>query len=291
MARKRSTRKKSNAPPAMVIFAVLIIAGLYFAYARSQKPAGVPYVAATSRAGDEKIIFGGIPKAAPGAGEEVAFSHIRNQAYMVGYSDTRRNPLWAAYRVFRTETPFNFQRPSAFSTDTRTAARVKSGDYSGSGYERGHMAPNSAIVRNFGRDAQIETFLLSNICPQSPSLNGKVWERLESMEKSYADKLEEVWVIGGPIFADLNGGQTDRLASGIAVPSAFFKIIIDEEGGAGGRPRIFAVIMPQNVKGTEFPQEFLTNVDEIEKQTRFDFLWMLDAAMQAELESKVHKMW
>ena len=202
------------------------------------------------------------------------------------------NPLWSAYRVFHNPNPFNLPRPTGgFLTDERSAAHVKDADFRRSGYDRGHMTPNSAIMHDYGADAQLETFLLTNICPQSPALNEKVWEKLESDERRYADRFDEVWVIDGPIFADLIGGTTDRLASGIAVPTAFYKILLDETGGPGGKSRVFSVIMPQTVKGTELPQQFLTSVREIEKETDLEFLWKLDPAAQSLLENKVWPMW
>jgi len=276
----------------VLVLLLLLVAGcvLYLAWRRQEEASAPRPVTVTTHVADE-LLFGGMPRPLPGSGEATAVTVLTNRAYAVGYSESRRNPLWAAYRVFHTDHPYSSTRPSTFSTDSRTLARVRASDYTASGYDRGHLAPNSAIVHDFGKEAQLETFLLSNICPQTPALNERVWERLEEAERKYADKCEEVWVIDGPIFADLNGGKTERLASGIAIPTAFYKILIDEEGHKGGAPRIFSVIMPQSVKGTELPQEFLTTVDEIEKETRFDFFPALDEATQAELESKVFKMW
>ena len=157
-----------------------------------------------------------------------------------------------------------------FITDNRTSAHVKDSDYARSGYDRGHMAPNSAIARYFGEEAQHETFLLTNVCPQSPALNEKVWERLENDEKKYADAIGETWIIDGPIFGDLNGGtSTNHLASGIAVPSAFYKILPSMNTPASRA--VFSVIMPQTVSGTELPQQFLSTVSEIEKETHLEF--------------------
>jgi endonuclease G, mitochondrial len=278
--------------PVLLVLAVLIV-GVYFTltWLQRQQDAGVPLEQTADLISDDRLIFGGAPRPAPGAGDEVRFTVLKNRGYIVGYSDSRRDPLWVCYRAFHVAQPFDFPRPGSFSTDPRTVARVKDADFARSGYQRGHMAPNADIMREFGQEAQRETFLLSNICPQAPELNEHVWERLEADERKYADTMEEVWVIDGPIFGDLNGGTTARLASGIAVPQAFFKILIDEEGHPGGKPRIFSVIMPQDVKGTELPQQFLTTVSEIQKETHLDFLWKLDAQAQAELEGTKWKMW
>jgi len=289
-------KRQASSPRAVWPFFVvpaLLAAAAYAAYVWQQRrPSGAdPLEQTADLISDERLVFGGAPRPGPGAGAEVQCTVLKNQGYIVGYSESRRDPLWAAYRVFHTEHPFDIPRPAGFATDTRTAARVRETDYAKSGYDRGHMAPNSDIMREWGKEAQLETFLLSNICPQAPELNERVWERLEADERKYADTCAEVWVIDGPIFAELNGGQTPRLASGIAVPSAFYKILIDEEGQAGGKPRIFSVIMPQEVKGTELPQQFLTTVAEIERETHLEFFWKMDPQTRGELEGTKWKMW
>jgi endonuclease G, mitochondrial len=101
-------------------------------------------------------------------------------------------------------------------------------------------------------------------------------------------------MVDGPVFADMNGGVggvTRTLRSGIAVPAAFYKILLEDHAGAGGRPRVFAVIMPQTVRGTEHPEQYLTSVKEIESETGLEFFPKLDAATREELESKVWPMW
>ncbi len=290
MARKRARNNNGMA----ILFVVLLLAvGGCLAYTqwRSQQSLAGPLQQSADIVSDDRLIYGGAPRARAGSGDEAVFEVLKNDGYIVGYSEARRDPLWSAYRVFHVAMPNHLPRPSGFSPDLRTTDRVKESDFTGSGYDRGHMTPNEAIMEDYGAEGQLQTFLLSNICPQAPELNRHVWERLEVDERKYADSCEEVWVIDGPIFTDLNGGTTPRLASGIAVPAAFYKILIDEQDHAGGSPRVFAVIMPQGVKGTELPQQFLTTVAEIEKETHLEFLWKLDAATRADLEQKKWGMW
>lgn len=282
--------------PTTLLLIILLIGAIVYLAATLSKvqpvapvgsaPASLPAQVATELTSDDRIIFWGMPRAKR---PDIAFTVLKNKAYIVGYSEERRDPLWSAYRVVHMEHPFVLKRPTGeFITDTRTAARVAHHDFTGSGYDRGHMTPNSAIARGFGEEAQHETFLLSNICPQSPALNEKVWEKLERDEIEYADRFDEVWVIDGPIFPDVTGGVTKTLRSGIAIPAAFYKILI--ENHAGG-PRVFAVIMPQMVKGTELPQQYLTSIEKIENETQLEFLWKLDPGVQRGLKSTVNPMW
>ncbi|MBI5688539.1 MAG: DNA/RNA non-specific endonuclease [Verrucomicrobia bacterium] len=168
--------------------------------------------------GDNTLIYGGAPRkvrADEGGGEVLV---LKNRGYVVGYSDALGNPLWAAYHLkdlARLPTPA--ARPEKFEVDRRTAARVAPEAYSGSGFDRGHLAPNYAIATRYGTAAQRETFLMSNISPQRHSLNAGLWRELEQkIATSYPARYGEVWVIVGPVF----GAQPAKLRGGVAVPEA-----------------------------------------------------------------------
>ena len=129
----------------------------------------------------------------------------------------------------------------------------------------------------YGREAQLETFLMSNICPQKPNLNRQIWKNLESLiANKYAQEFEEIWIITGPIFDE----NIERLKSGVEIPDSFYKIIIDEKDN---RPRMLALIIPQNVKSNEPLEKYLVSIDEIEKLTQLDFM----SEMEDELENKI----
>jgi endonuclease G len=191
--------------------------------------------------------------------------------------------------------PIESPRPKGpFLTDMRTKAKVTHDDFTGSGYDRGHLTPNSAIARAFGPEAQLETFLMSNICPQAPKLNQDVWEDLERAEHDYAFHAGEIWVIAGPIFDDLqpNGKSPKKLRSGVQVPDAFFKILVqDKTGGRGLAVRSFSVIMPQTVKGTEPFSQFTTTIKQIESQTGLEFLAELDPRIRNQLVGEKNPPW
>ena len=213
---------------------------------------------------------------------------LRNIGYIVGYSEARENPLWIAYRVFRVGNAVSDKRPDNFSVDGRTSARVRPDAYTRSGYDRGHMAPNYAINTRYGPRAQLQTFLMSNICPQKPNLNRYAWKELEMLvAKRYANELEEVWVICGPIFDQ----DIEKLASGVEVPDAFYKIIVDERSR---KVRVLAFIMPQGVarNGEHHLEKFLTSVDEIERETGLDFLEKLPDDVEDKVEAeKAGRLW
>jgi endonuclease G len=224
-------------------------------------------------------LYGGAPRA---DGFAHAVRILGNTGYTVGYSDVLENPVWAAYRVRDQDSlQAPAERPDRFAVDPRTAARVTPEAYSGSGYDRGHLAPNYAIATRYGDEAQRGTFLMSNIVPQRHALNAGPWKELElRIATSYPGRFGEIWVLAGPVF----GASRERLPTGTVVPEAFFMILLDE---SDGRLRALGVILPQDAgAGTELDRH-VVSIDEIERRTGFDFLPELGDAMEAALEAKI----
>ena len=265
---------------ALLLIAALITAVVWALVVERNRTTGR---AATQADSIELRIYGGLPNAA-GYGHPIVV--LTNIGYLSGYCEARRNPAWVSFSISSITLGSTAKRPSKFLTDTRTTSRVAHQDYSNSGYDRGHMAPNYAIATRYGHEAQRETFLMSNITPQAPDLNRIWWRVLEEKEANdFAVRLERVWVVTGPVFA----GDVKKLASGVDVPTAFYRIILDEENG---QPRVLAFIAPQTVTGHEPLAQFLTSVREIERQTGLDFYPELPKGVQDRMEAvKAERLW
>ena len=266
---------------ALLLLAALISAVVWALMVEQNRTAS--RAATTPTDSSELRIYGGLPNAAR-YGQPIVV--LTNSGYLVGYCEAHRNPAWVSFSISSITVGSTAKRPSKFLTDTRTASPVAHGDYTGTGYDRGHMAPNYAIGTRYGQEAQRETFLMSNIVPQSPDLNRIWWRVLEEKEANdFALRLERVWVVTGPVFT----GEVKKLASGVDVPTAFFRIILDEENG---QPRVLAFIAPQTVTGHEPLAQFLTSVREIERQTGLDFYPELPKDVQDRLETaKADRLW
>ena len=228
-----------------------------------------------------------------------------NRTYVIGYGEARMNPLWVCYRIYGV-----LQTGSApdhgWRIDGRTEARVSDRDYTHTGYQRGHMAPRSAMYHCYGADAVYDTFQLSNACPQLAEFNNGPWGDLEDRIRSnYALLFEEVWVIAGPIFDDTNGQEyltkdAEHCSSPqkpVQIPDAFYKIIIDV---LDGEIRTLAFIMDHSEgygygEGNSIVARlsgFLVSIDEIEARTGLDFLWDLEDTVEDALESvAANAMW
>lgn len=204
--------------------------------------------------------------------------YLDNSSFRVGYDEELRMPAWVAYRLFDGKWHASGKRPDAFLPDSRLSAPVKSEDYTGSGYDRGHLAPNSAIARCYGPEAQKETFVLSNIVPQKHSFNAGVWKNLEQREiGNYALRYGEVWIVAGPVF----GKKIHRTKTGLPIPEKLFKIIACFRGG-----KVYAIAFLMDQKADGHFNKYLCSIDEIEELTGLDFLPKLTEEQQKILESR-----
>jgi endonuclease G len=240
-------------------------------------------LAALQPAAPKPHVYGGLPVAVSSKSQ---FRLLENRGYVVGYSESRKDPLFAGYRVERKENARAANRQRKFDVDERTDAKVKHDDYKQKPhrYDRGHMAPNFAIGSRYGREAQKETFLMSNVCPQRWPLNRQTWKDLEhDIANQMSMEYGEVWVLVGPIF-----GLAPRRLNGVAqIPKSFYMIILDEEHIDDGARwlRVLPVVMSQRVKGKHQLMDFVTTVDVIEKATGLDFFSALPDDVEEELES------
>ena len=135
-----------------------------------------------------------------------------------------------------------------------------------------------------GENADWNTHTVLNACPQLQKLNNGSWRALEDKTGKWADKYSKVWIICGPVINNLTpiewiGGPGEIK---VAVPDAFFKIVIKETGGTID---VLAFLFPKDdVVGRKARLEtYLKSVDRIERLTGLDFLTSLD---DSELESK-----
>lgn len=233
----------------------------------------------TSFDGSNEFFFAGAPRSS----QDLRI--LQNLGYVVGYDEHAKNPAWVAYRLFQVENEAAPERPEGFDVDPRTSGRVSSGDYTGTGYDRGHMAPNFGIGLCYGAAAQEETFLMSNIAPQTPELNRGPWKDLEQrVARRISQRFDEVWVVTGPIYE--RGRNPIRFDDGVTVPSAFFKIIVDqtEEG-----IRALALIYPQEPSPDLSDDSCLTSIDAIEEATGLDFFAPLPDDVETSFEAIVNK--
>ncbi|MCO5267361.1 MAG: DNA/RNA non-specific endonuclease [Brumimicrobium sp.] len=232
----------------------------------------------------------GVPK---NQNENDTLSILINHGYCVGYSTKYNQPRWVAYQVSNAKQDVDYSRFPFFVDDTRLNPENRIGSETfGGGYDLGHLAPNAAINRQYSKLSLMETFLMSNISPQTADLNRGVWQKLEAkIYTDYISEKEHLWVIIGPVFSENPEYITRKNKTKVAIPEAFYCILI--------RPRVYPYDSPGNSDYLTFlfPQQidrkqpidvqFLTNINEIECKTKLNFFPNLTKTMEKKIEEKI----
>ena len=217
--------------------------------------------------------------------------------YVVSYNGTRRVPNWVSWELNSTYLGAA-DRSNDFRVDDTfpaTEPQAALGDYSGSGWERGHMCPSADRTDTSANNSQ--TFYLTNMVPQSANNNEGPWANLENYARSLVGQGKELFIISGPIFSATSGTiGTDH----VAVPDATWKVIVVLDSPTAPSPakvttstRVISVIMPNNntdiLKNDDW-HNFRTTVDQIEAKTALDLLSDVDPAVQAVIEARVDNL-
>ena len=205
---------------------------------------------------------------------------VNRGEFIVGWSDRLRHPVWCAYHVTREAKHAADKRPS-FTKDRAVPAAPSPGDYTKSGYDRGHMAPNHAMATRYGEAVQKLTFKMSNIAPQTPELNRGVWRDVEHrIADLWTARYGEIWVVVGCISRGNEAiGQT-----GIDVPTEYYQVIMAQEGM---NIRALAVLIPQKVGWNAWAARHIVSIDELEELSGLDFNPELPSFIQSPLEAEL----
>ena len=235
---------------------------------------------------------------------------LNKQSFTVSYNNFLLCPNWVAWHLSK-EDLGESGRSDKFVADKTLPANwyaVKKNDYqfSAYGFDRGHVCPSAD--RTSSELVNQETFLMTNMLPQSPDCNRIVWKDLESYERELVLQGNELYIFAGGygsggigsrgyfeqiiINSKKEGDEGKKLA--VNVPEFCWKIIlvmpegendlnrVDEETG------IICVCIPNQmgIQKTGSWEQFLCSVDYIEEITHLDFFELLDDNLEEVLESK-----
>lgn len=204
---------------------------------------------------------------------------LRRTNYTVSFNRNWNMANWVAWELHRDETNGKVNRKDEFTADPELpdAHAVEPFDYTGSGYDRGHLCP--AGDNHFSNQAMNECFYMSNICPQDHELNTGKWNDLEIACRRWAKRYGEVYIVCGPII-DKRKGKTIGKEHQIYVPEQFFKVILITSTKPA---RAIGYIFENN--NSDRPYKAYS-VDDIEKKTGMDFFPNLPDNIEEIVESR-----
>lgn len=242
---------------------------------------------------------------------------VSREGYALGHSTGDRIPLWVCEGISVAQIAGPLERPSSdpFAPDPalEEGERAELADYSGSGFDRGHLAPSAD--QTVDEELQRQTFYLSNMAPQvGINFNRHIWAQLEGQARVWLRARGGGFIITGPLFWDpaeedpsTADGFVDYEVIGpgsVSVPTHFYKIVVACEGGrtedgeCEGDMSAIAFVMSNEAhrppEGQRAPQIFgpyIRSIDWIEERSGLDFLPDLDAGAAHQLESMASALW
>lgn len=200
------------------------------------------------------------------------------QGFIVSFNKDNHTPNYVAWELLGKEVTGNFDRSNNFWQDPEIDGCPTHGDYTHSGYDRGHMCP--AADQKWSEEAMIDCFVMANMCPQDHKLNAGAWNTLENKERQWAQRDSAILIIAGPIYYESDNKRIGD--TGVRVPGAFFKAFLAPYAPS---PRAIAFVYPNSVSPGNM-QEYAMSIDDLEEITGFDFFSSLPDEIEMEVEAK-----
>jgi endonuclease G len=210
-------------------------------------------------------------------------SIYKYKGFSLAYNESTEQPSWVAYELLvghlnapKVARSDYFKEDHQISTGSATYL-----DYKNSGYTKGHLVP--AADRSYSLETMEETFLMSNISPQTYYFNAGIWRELEEQTRDWARMNKALYIISGPIFSP--SGKKYIGKNRVAVPDAFFKVILD---ATDPDLKSIAFVIPNDTSNQPL-QHYATTIDEVEEKTGLDFFSELlsnnlEDSLEAQLE-------
>lgn len=240
---------------------------------------------------DDPLLFGNPSVATPNIANENNYLMFKPQ-YTLSYNRSRATANWVAWRLDSSWIG-SAPRQDDFRPDQALPSgwyQVLDTDYSGSGYDRGHMTPSGDRTRSIPDNSA--TFLMTNMVPQIAANNQGPWEDFESYCRTLAGQGNEIYIISGTY------GNIGTIAQGrIVVPSHTWKVILVLPNGdndltrVGKATRVVGIVVPNQLPlDINAPwRNFRVTVDAVEKLTGYDFFSAIPQNTQALIERKRDK--
>jgi endonuclease G len=222
---------------------------------------------------------------------------VVRRGYVLEHSSADKIPLWVCENVSAEQLAGHLKRRDKFIADPiLKGPKSFPQDYKASGYERGHQAPaGNQTVDPVLKD---ETFFMSNIAPQRPTLNSGIWNMLEQKTRKWAQQYGQAYEWTGPILcnsrpttvlAQKDTCQRRSIGSGVTVPEYFYKIVLVSDRGTW---KAIAFVMPNTDYSRPYKLEpYIQSIEWIEQHTGIEFMPNEQSPEMHKIKSMTSRMW
>ena len=207
---------------------------------------------------------------------------------------------WVAYPLCKWNMARNVKRTNAWALDPLLPESKQPVLYRGFSkgnngwYARGHQIPSADRLTSYESNAM--TFYGTNMTPQiQEGFNGDIWETLEGMVRSWANKSDTLYVVTGCVI-DYKDGETvkyalDNNGKKVTVPTAYYKAVLrymkSSTFGYSGYSACAVWLDHKVYSSSSISSSYSMSVDDLEKKTGIDFFVNLPAVVGEEMAAKI----
>lgn len=171
--------------------------------------------------------------------------------------------------------PSNEQQ-ATYSELSKTKPVLANSDY----YQRGHIL--ASADRLSSKEANEQTFYMTNIYPMVPNFNEAIWANMESRVRSWAGQADTLFVCkGGTI--DKDSDILDRTIGNHIVPKYFYMALLSKSGSKLKAMAFF--IQHQDNTSWSALKNYAVNIAELQNKTGVDFFCNLPDDIENEIEN------
>ena len=222
---------------------------------------------------------------------------MEKDQYVLSYNDSKRTANWVSWHLSKSWVG-SVSRQDDFRADVALPSSwvsVGTYDYSGSGFDRGHMCPSADRTATIADNSS--TFLMTNMIPQAPKNNQIPWANFESYCRSLVSSGHEVYIVAGPWGRGGSGskGYAETIGNkSVVVPQYTWKVALVLLSGENDisritkETRIIGIWMPNTQDASSKSwYDYRVSVDFIESKTGFDFYSSIPKEIQDVIEARV----
>ncbi|MCK8519981.1 DNA/RNA non-specific endonuclease [Aquimarina sp. D1M17] len=241
---------------------------------------------------DSNITFGNPSN----AGSSSNNYYLSKPDFVLSYNNSKGTPNWVSWHLSSAWTGSS-PRCNCFKQDRTLPSnffRATTSDYTGSGFDRGHICPSAD--RNGSEASNENTYFMTNIAPQSPDNNRRTWVNFENYLRTLILEGNEIHIVAG--VAGSGGTGSNGFAStidggNITVPDSFWKVALILPNGSNDinrvttSTRVIAINVPNDQGVSSDWTQFKTTVNTIESLTGYDLFENIPNTIEAVLESRI----
>lgn len=233
-------------------------------------------------------------------GNNIVVTHSTSEYginYSVEWDCSKKAQRWSCYEMYNSNSVTNWKRSywydtewngDPFQEDTSIPAQYRTtlAMYRGTGYNRGHLCPSADRLES--KEANEQTFYLSNMQPQLYALNGGIWEVMENQVRTWnkTSFRDTLYVVkGGTI------DQSDQIkgytSTGLLIPKYFFMAILCKNK-EGYKALAFWVEHQTTDHSTDPLINYVISIDQLERNTGIDFFCNLPDYIENQVEANTY---